>query len=216
MDWSTHFPTFFQPPPAPGQGSVNLKGKKVEFADVGCGFGGLSIALAPLFPETLMLGTFHSWAMSGSEKRRDPLTRDSRAGLEIRVQVTQYVSDKIRALRLNPGSVDPDNVEDTAAAEEASEAQGGGEGDERAAKRQKTDNKVPVEQQQPQPEKLAEGEVAKVRGVKPQLMPPNGYAYGNVSVLRANAMKFLPNFFEKGQVRGGFQFFLSCTMVSWL
>lgn len=46
--------------------------------------------------------------------------------------------------------------------------------------------------------------MAKVRGVKPQLMPPNGYAYGNVSVLRANAMKFLPNFFEKGQVRGGF------------
>jgi 2-polyprenyl-3-methyl-5-hydroxy-6-metoxy-1,4-benzoquinol methylase len=60
MDWSTHFPTFFQPPPAPGQGSVNLKGKKVEFADVGCGFGGLSIALAPLFPETLMLGAFYS------------------------------------------------------------------------------------------------------------------------------------------------------------
>lgn len=58
MDWSTHFPTFFQPPMAPGQGSVNVKGKKVEFADVGCGFGGLSIALAPLFPETLMLGTF--------------------------------------------------------------------------------------------------------------------------------------------------------------
>lgn len=125
-------------------------------------------------------------------------------GLEIRVQVTQYVSDKIRALRLNPGSVDPDNVEDTAA-----EAEGG---DERAAKRQKTDkvkvppktDKVkvpPVEQQPQQPEKLAEGEVAKVRGVKPQLMPPNGYAYGNVSVLRANAMKFLPNFFEKGQVR---------------
>jgi tRNA (guanine-N7-)-methyltransferase len=125
------------------------------------------------------------------------------AGLEIRVQVTQYVSDKIRALRLNPGSVDPDNVED-AAAEAAGEVQGG---DERAAKRQKTDNnKVPrvEQQQQQQPEQLAEGEVAKVRGVKPQLMPPNGYAYGNVSVLRANAMKFLPNFFEKGQVRGGF------------
>lgn len=136
-------------------------------------------------------------------------------GLEIRVQVTQYVSDKIRALRLNPGSVDPDNVEDTAADDEASEAQGG-EGDERAAKRQKTDNKVPPVEQQ-QPEKLAEGEVAKVRGVKPQLMPPNGYAYGNVSVLRANAMKFLPNFFEKGQVRRLFPpLFFSCIMVRWV
>ncbi|GAA5862694.1 hypothetical protein JCM3774_001888 [Rhodotorula dairenensis] len=165
MDWSTHFPTFFQPPPAQGQGSVNLKGKKVEFADVGCGFGGLSIALAPLFPETLMLG------------------------LEIRVQVTQYVSDKIRALRLNPGSVDPDNVEESAGGE--------AEEDERAAKRQKTSKTAQIEVKQPE---LAQGEVAKVRGVKPQLMPPNGYAYGNVSVLRANAMKFLPNFFEKGQL----------------
>ena len=56
MDWSTHFPTFFNPPPTEGTGSVNVKGKKVEFADVGCGFGGLSISLAPLFPQTLMLG----------------------------------------------------------------------------------------------------------------------------------------------------------------
>ncbi|TNY19116.1 hypothetical protein DMC30DRAFT_418227, partial [Rhodotorula diobovata] len=55
MDWSTHFPTYFAPPPSEGEGSPSLKGKKVEFADVGCGFGGLSISLAPLFPETLML-----------------------------------------------------------------------------------------------------------------------------------------------------------------
>ena len=31
-------------------------GKTPEFADVGCGFGGLLIALAPLYPDTLMLG----------------------------------------------------------------------------------------------------------------------------------------------------------------
>lgn len=31
-------------------------GKVPEFADVGCGFGGLLIALAPLFPDTLILG----------------------------------------------------------------------------------------------------------------------------------------------------------------
>ncbi|GAA5967192.1 hypothetical protein JCM21900_004724 [Sporobolomyces salmonicolor] len=140
MDWSTHFPTFFAPPTAPEEGSPSLKGKKVEFADVGCGFGGLSISLAPLFPETLMLG------------------------LEIRVQVTQYVSDKIRALRLNPGSVDPDNAADV----EAGAA--------------------------------PEGAEKRPRGIKPALMPSEGYAYGNVSVLRANAMKFLPNFFEKGQL----------------
>lgn len=108
-------------------------------------------------------------------------------GLEIRVQVTQYVSDKIRALRLNPGSVDPDNADDVAAA--AADAAG-----QPVAKRQK------VEQAQADAG-LEPGKLAPVRGIKPELMPPEGYAYGNVSVLRANAMKFLPNFFEKGQVR---------------
>lgn len=44
FDWDTHYPAF--------AGS----GKTPEFADIGCGFGGLLIALAPLFPETLMLG----------------------------------------------------------------------------------------------------------------------------------------------------------------
>ncbi|GAA5846723.1 hypothetical protein JCM9279_003428 [Rhodotorula babjevae] len=160
MDWSTHFPTYFAQPPSEGEGSPSLKGKKVEFADVGCGFGGLSISLAPLFPDTLMLG------------------------LEIRVQVTQYVSDKIRALRLNPGSVDPDNADDVAAA--AADAAG-----QPVAKRQK----VEASEDGAQP-----GKLAPVRGIKPELMPTEGYAYGNVSVLRANAMKFLPNFFEKGQL----------------
>ena len=44
FDWDSHYPAF--------AGS----GKTPEFADVGCGFGGLLIALAPLFPDTLMLG----------------------------------------------------------------------------------------------------------------------------------------------------------------
>ncbi|GAA5973530.1 hypothetical protein JCM11641_007101 [Rhodosporidiobolus odoratus] len=160
MDWSTHFPTFFDAPKQEGEGSGLGKGKKVEFADVGCGFGGLSVSLAPLFPETLMLG------------------------LEIRVQVTHYVEDKIRALRLNPGSVDPDNADDVAAA--AAENNDG----EPAAKKQKVEEKPKDDAKQ----------VAKPRGIKVELMPPEGYAYGNVSVLRANAMKFLPNFFEKGQL----------------
>merc|ERR1712130_88652 len=67
--------------------------KKVEFADIGCGFGGLLMRLAPLFPDTLMLG------------------------MEIRTQVTQYVHDKIHALRLahkqavSAGDVGTDPVE---------------------------------------------------------------------------------------------------------
>lgn len=31
-------------------------GRKVEFVDVGCGYGGLLISLSPLYPESLMLG----------------------------------------------------------------------------------------------------------------------------------------------------------------
>jgi len=98
IDWAAdHFPAF------------SGTGKIPEFADVGCGFGGLLIALAPLFPDTLMLG------------------------MEIRVQVTQYVQDRITALRAT-SSV--------------------------------TSTSTPT-------------------------------AYQNVSVVRANAMKFLPNYFSK-------------------
>uniref|UniRef100_A0A1I7WWG5 tRNA (guanine(46)-N(7))-methyltransferase n=1 Tax=Heterorhabditis bacteriophora TaxID=37862 RepID=A0A1I7WWG5_HETBA len=31
-------------------------GRQVEFADIGCGYGGLLIKLSPMFPETLMIG----------------------------------------------------------------------------------------------------------------------------------------------------------------
>ncbi|KIY68818.1 putative methyltransferase [Cylindrobasidium torrendii FP15055 ss-10] len=96
-DWTVHYPKL-----APS-------GKVPEFADVGCGFGGLLIALAPLYPDTLMLG------------------------LEIRVQVSQYVQDRIEALRV------------TAAEQNADD----------------------------------------------------GAHYQNVSIVRANAMKFLPNYFGK-------------------
>jgi len=109
MDWSVHFPEHFSPPSAAtagaSVGSTALTGKKVEWVDVGCGFGGLVCALAPMYPESLMLG------------------------MEIRMNVTQYVHDKIVALRKS-----------------------------------------------------------------------NAGQYDNVSVIRANSMKFMPNFFEKGQL----------------
>ncbi|TFK28202.1 putative methyltransferase [Coprinopsis marcescibilis] len=101
IDWAQYYPEL-----AAGTGKVP------EFADVGCGFGGLLIALAPLFPDTLLLG------------------------LEIRVQVSQYVQDRINALRV------------AATAESSS-----------------TDK------------------------------PP--HSFQNVSIVRANAMKFLPNYFGK-------------------
>ena len=64
MDWSPHYPDYCTAPAIavdgnPTEASSSTAGqKKVEFADVGCGFGGLLISLAPQFPDTLMLGEF--------------------------------------------------------------------------------------------------------------------------------------------------------------
>jgi tRNA (guanine-N7-)-methyltransferase len=46
VDWSVYYPAYAK------------SGKRPEFADIGCGFGGLLIALAPLYPDTLMLGMY--------------------------------------------------------------------------------------------------------------------------------------------------------------
>jgi tRNA (guanine-N7-)-methyltransferase len=59
MDWTIHFPN----------------GRQPEVLDVGCGFGGLLIALSPLFTNVNILG------------------------MEIRVKVTEYVRQRIQALR---------------------------------------------------------------------------------------------------------------------
>lgn len=77
----------------------------VRFADVGCGFGGLLVKLSPLFPDTFMVG------------------------MELRDKVSEYVRDRITALRLtHPGK------------------------------------------------------------------------YANISAIRTNTMKYLPNYFRKGQL----------------
>ncbi|USP74591.1 tRNA (guanine-N(7)-)-methyltransferase [Curvularia clavata] len=89
------------------QQKFNAVTKNVEIADIGCGFGGLLFALAPKFPDTLILG------------------------MEIRTSVTEYVQEKVRALRIQNAAT-------------------------------------------------------------------NGYQ--NASCIRANTMKFLPNFFQKAQL----------------
>ncbi|WRT66878.1 tRNA (guanine-N(7)-)-methyltransferase [Kwoniella shivajii] len=114
MDWSLHYPQYFALPDTQPEGAQNTK--KVEWADVGCGFGGLLMALAPMFPDTLMLG------------------------MEIRMSVTKYVTDRIAATR---------QVQSLLPSESTEKQQGG---------------------------------------------------YQNVSVIRANSMKHMPNFFEKGQL----------------
>jgi tRNA (guanine-N7-)-methyltransferase len=73
MDWATLYPAYAvhkkdKPAPEAQQESPimseeeqrNLKAitQNVEIADIGCGFGGLLFALAPQFPDTLILGTF--------------------------------------------------------------------------------------------------------------------------------------------------------------
>ncbi|KAK3212780.1 hypothetical protein Dsin_017486 [Dipteronia sinensis] len=99
VDFSLHYPQFF-----PSSSEVSCS-KKIQFADIGCGFGGLLISLSTLFPETLMIG------------------------MELRDKVTEYVKERILALRgSNPGQ------------------------------------------------------------------------YQNVSVVRTNSMKYIPNYFEKGQL----------------
>ncbi|XP_061731439.1 tRNA (guanine-N(7)-)-methyltransferase isoform X2 [Nerophis ophidion] len=101
MDWATLYPHFFPRPAGPAEDKCS----HVEFADIGCGYGGLLVELSPLFPDKLMLG------------------------MEIRVKVSDYVRDRITALRQSsPGS------------------------------------------------------------------------YQNIACIRSNAMKYLPNFFFKGQL----------------
>ncbi|KAM6307932.1 tRNA (guanine-N(7)-)-methyltransferase [Podargus strigoides] len=70
MDWASLFPSFFPPAAPPTQPPP-----RVEFVDVGCGYGGLLVALSPLFPRTLMLG------------------------LELRVKVAAFAGQRLRALR---------------------------------------------------------------------------------------------------------------------
>lgn len=60
MDWSIYYPAFKSveteaTPPQENLKSVKIK-KDVEVADIGCGFGGLLVALAPKLPDTLLLG----------------------------------------------------------------------------------------------------------------------------------------------------------------
>ncbi|KAM6100957.1 tRNA (guanine-N(7)-)-methyltransferase [Pterocles gutturalis] len=74
MDWAPLFPDFFPPAAPPGQAPPS-----VEFADVGCGYGGLlgegGVELSPLFPHTLLLG------------------------LELRAKVAAFTGARLRALR---------------------------------------------------------------------------------------------------------------------
>ncbi len=73
MDWPSHYPAFAQAADEAEKTGTDISSaaeaektfkpltKDVEIADIGCGFGGLLVALAPLMPDTLLLGTHILW-----------------------------------------------------------------------------------------------------------------------------------------------------------
>ncbi|XP_062501525.1 tRNA (guanine-N(7)-)-methyltransferase-like [Corticium candelabrum] len=84
MDWSTLYPAYFKSKVDDVRDEqLFVKREKrphVEFADIGCGYGGLLVEISSMYPNTLMLG------------------------LEIRLKVSDYVNDRIEALRIqHPG-----------------------------------------------------------------------------------------------------------------
>ncbi len=77
MDWSQYYPAFKAAEAtvtAPESGSSSSNHHRttqdVEVADLGCGFGGLLIALGPKFPNTLFLGIFRTMCPSLGEEGR--------------------------------------------------------------------------------------------------------------------------------------------------
>jgi tRNA (guanine-N7-)-methyltransferase len=56
MDWASLYPAYSTEQPDDAESKPKALRKNVEIADIGCGFGGLLFALAPQFPDTLMLG----------------------------------------------------------------------------------------------------------------------------------------------------------------
>lgn len=81
MDWSKYYDL-------QKLESENLVEKPalVRFADIGCGYGGLLIELGEMFPQKLSLG------------------------MEIRVKVSDYVQDRIKALRCQNNNTKHYNV----------------------------------------------------------------------------------------------------------
>jgi tRNA G46 methylase TrmB len=58
MDWAPLYPAFVETA-EPQPFTVRKLTQDVEVADIGCGFGGLLVALAPKLPNTLLLGMSH-------------------------------------------------------------------------------------------------------------------------------------------------------------
>ncbi|KAJ2789975.1 tRNA (guanine-N(7)-)-methyltransferase (tRNA(m7G46)-methyltransferase) [Coemansia helicoidea] len=178
QDWSTHYPAYFRPLSGPddeakraaseedgdpaaaeakrGPGAAGHDGSegaaKVEFADIGCGYGGLLVALAPLYPNTLMVG------------------------MEIRTKVVNYLQKRIEALRAFQHGL--------------LQRPGGAEWVDVRAKLRREIAELSAPQDPAAPELHDNGETER-------LVPGH---YENIASMRINCQKYLPNFFEKGQL----------------
>ena len=78
MDWSSYYPTFVAPIVRPTNEAQDVNSsstpvrpllKDITVADIGCGFGGLLVALAPKLPEELLLGKTGGGRRSAYVKR---------------------------------------------------------------------------------------------------------------------------------------------------
>ena len=150
MDWSSHYPGVDTSISAlPSARGAARRGQEIEIIDVGCGFGGLTIALAELFPECLSMG------------------------MEIRAKVTEYVRLRIEALRMRRAPSCSAAAVASSAASAAAAAPAAGKPAASEADGE------------------ADGESTRTWGET---------SYQNVSVMKTNAMKYLPNFFRPGQL----------------
>lgn len=77
MDWSSHFPAFVDPDATKTTlGGARKLVKDVEVVDIGCGFGGLLVGLAPLMPDTLMVGEYIDTVFVAFTARQDVRTEN--------------------------------------------------------------------------------------------------------------------------------------------
>lgn len=232
MDWSPYYPAFVDTT-AKSEDDEKPKQltKPVTIADIGCGFGGLLIALAPLLPDELILG------------------------LEIRKQVTEYVQARISALRsqnnlsatlekkpmesiVSLETSEPESMKEwiicpkdgmdepqLAATEAAIKLIVKSDDtncyrDVNSSLRhwllhvtvselsdiQKLPGVCTVEENTIAGKPDGTSSIPPIPSLPPDLLaattlnPPSPGPYQNISVLRANTMKFLPNFFTRGQL----------------
>lgn len=116
-------------------------------------------------------------------------------GMEIRISVTAYVDARVRALRQIQGLL-PEGATSGGAAEEGKSVEAQVEG-RNLIERTTAENPTTTTPTTAAEEAEDRAEARENALASRQKVPGE---YQNVGVIRANAMKHLPNFFERGQV----------------